>query len=70
MVFDQDSVQAPRIRKDANYESVRVTLTGKLDGARCLVEEPVAVCSTDADGLWNVIFCNRTVRKITLRNAQ
>jgi len=70
LVFDQDSMQAARIRKDANYESVRVTLTCKLDGARCLVEEPVAVCSTDADALWNVIFCNRTVRKINLRNAQ
>ena len=38
MVFDQGSVQATRIRKDANYEGVRVTLTGKLDVARCSVQ--------------------------------
>ena len=38
MVFDQGSVQATRIRKDANYEGVRVTLTGKLDSARCPVQ--------------------------------
>lgn len=38
MVFDQTSVQAARIRKDANYEGVRVTLTGKLDVARCSVQ--------------------------------
>lgn len=38
MVFDQDSVKAARIRKEANYEGVRVTLIGKLDGARCSVQ--------------------------------
>jgi len=38
VVFDQGSVQAARIRKDANYEGVRVTLTGKLDVARCPVQ--------------------------------
>jgi hypothetical protein len=38
MVFDQTSVQAARIRKDANYAGVRVTLTGKLDVARCSVQ--------------------------------
>ena len=38
MVFDQGSVQAGRIRKDANYEGVRVTLIGTLDGARCSVQ--------------------------------
>jgi hypothetical protein len=38
MVFDQTSVQAARICKDANYESVRVTLTGKLDVAGCPVQ--------------------------------
>lgn len=35
-----------------------------------LVEEPVAVRPTDADGLWKVVFCNRTVREFDLRNAQ
>jgi hypothetical protein len=38
MVFDQTSVQAARIHKDANYAGVRVTLTGKLDVARCSVQ--------------------------------
>ena len=38
MVFDQDSVKAARIRKEANYEGVRVTLLGTLDGARCSVQ--------------------------------
>lgn len=38
MVFDQGSVQAARIRKEANYEGVRVTLVGTLDGARCSVQ--------------------------------
>jgi hypothetical protein len=69
IVFDQTSVQAARIRKDANYEGVRVTLTDKLDGAHCSVGEPVEVRPTDADGLWNVVFCNRTVQEINLRNA-
>lgn len=38
MVFDRGSVQAARIRKEANYEGVRVTLLGTLDGARCSVQ--------------------------------
>ena len=38
MVFDQGTVQAARIRKEANYEGVRVTLLGTLDGARCSVQ--------------------------------
>lgn len=38
MLFDQGSVQADRIRKEANYEGVRVTLLGVLDGARCSVQ--------------------------------
>jgi hypothetical protein len=38
MIFDQGSVQAAPIRKEANYEGVRVTLNGTLDGARCSVQ--------------------------------
>ena len=38
MVFDQGSVQAARIRKEVNYEGVRVTLLGTLYGARCSVQ--------------------------------
>ena len=46
MLFDQDSVQATRIRKEANYEGVRVTLVGTLDGARCSVQ--ISCTSIDA----------------------
>ena len=38
MGYNQTSVQTARIRKGANYEGVRVTLTGKLDVARCSVQ--------------------------------
>jgi hypothetical protein len=38
MNFAPASVQSARIRKDANYEGVRVTLVGALDGARCSVQ--------------------------------
>jgi hypothetical protein len=38
MVFEQGSVQAARIRKEVNYEGVRVKLLGTLDGARCTVQ--------------------------------
>lgn len=38
MAFQQSSVQASRIRKEANYEGVRVTLLGTLDSARCPVQ--------------------------------
>nr|WP_313169450.1 nucleotidyl transferase AbiEii/AbiGii toxin family protein [Massilia oculi] len=38
IVFDQGSVQAARIRKEANYECVRVTLLGTLDCVRCSVQ--------------------------------
>ncbi len=36
--FQQDSVRASEIRKEANYAGVRVTLLGLLDGARCSVQ--------------------------------
>jgi predicted nucleotidyltransferase component of viral defense system len=38
IVFDHASVRAAPIRKEANYEGVRVTLTGTLDNARCSVQ--------------------------------
>ena len=38
IVFDQASVRAAPIRKEANYEGVRVTLIGTLDNARCSVQ--------------------------------
>lgn len=39
--FEQASVRAVEIRKDANYGGVRVTLVGTLDGARCAVQVDV-----------------------------
>lgn len=39
--YDRASVRAVEIRKDANYEGVRVTLVGTLDGARCAVQVDV-----------------------------
>lgn len=36
--FDHASVRAAPIRKEANYEGVRVTLVGTLDNARCSVQ--------------------------------
>jgi hypothetical protein len=41
ITFDPASVRAIEIRKDANYEGVRVTLLGALDGARCTVQVDV-----------------------------
>jgi predicted nucleotidyltransferase component of viral defense system len=38
MEFDSASVRATEIRKDANYEGVRITLVGTLDGARCAIQ--------------------------------
>lgn len=38
MVFDPASVKAEPIRKEANYEGMRVTLSGILDAARCSVQ--------------------------------
>lgn len=38
MTFDATTVLAGKIRKEANYAGVRVTLLGTLDGARCPVQ--------------------------------
>jgi hypothetical protein len=38
ILFDHASVRAAPIRKEANYEGVRVTLIGALDNARCSVQ--------------------------------
>jgi hypothetical protein len=39
--YDPASVLAAEIRKDANYEGVRITLLGTLDGARCAIQVDV-----------------------------
>jgi hypothetical protein len=38
MEYDQASVRAVEIRKDANYDGVRVTLLRTLNGARCAIQ--------------------------------
>lgn len=38
MAFDVASIRAEEIRKEANYAGIRLTLTGRLDGARCPVQ--------------------------------
>jgi hypothetical protein len=51
--FDLTSVRAASIRKEANYEGVRVTLIGALDNARCSVQIDVGYgdAVTPAPGL-------------------
>jgi len=46
MMFNPRTVQASEIRKEANYAGVRVTLLGKLDGARCSVQIDVGYGDT------------------------
>jgi hypothetical protein len=41
ITFDPASVKAEEIRKDANYPGVRITLLGRLDGARCPVQADI-----------------------------
>jgi len=38
IIFDDKSIKASEIRKDANYSGIRLTLTGLVDGARCPVQ--------------------------------
>ncbi|MES3022920.1 MAG: nucleotidyl transferase AbiEii/AbiGii toxin family protein [Pseudomonadota bacterium] len=56
MVFDQASVRATEIRKDANYEGVRVTLLGVLDGARCAIQIDVGYGDAVTPAAENVSF--------------
>jgi hypothetical protein len=56
MEYDQASVRAVEIRKDANYEGVRITLLGKLDGARCAIQIDVGYGDAVTPGADNVLF--------------
>lgn len=38
ITFDFESIRAEEIRKEANYQGIRVTLLGHVDGARCPVQ--------------------------------
>ena len=39
--FEPKSITAAEIRKDANYSGTRVTVLGKIDGAKCIVQVDV-----------------------------
>jgi hypothetical protein len=54
--YDQASVRAVEIRKDANYEGVRVTLLGTLDGARCAIQIDVGYGDAVTPAADNVLF--------------
>lgn len=54
--YDQASVRATEIRKDANYEGVRVTLLGTLDVARCAIQVDVGYGDAVTPAADSVIF--------------
>ena len=56
MAFDPASVQSMEIRKDANYEGVRVTLLGTLDRARCAIQVDVGYGDAVTPAADSVLF--------------
>jgi predicted nucleotidyltransferase component of viral defense system len=56
LVFDPKSVGAVEIRKDANYEGVRVTLQGTLDGARIAIQVDIGYGDAVTPAAENVLF--------------
>lgn len=56
MVFEAASVRAVEIRKEANYDGVRVTLLGLLDGARCAVQVDVGYGDAVTPAADSVVF--------------
>lgn len=58
--FDPESVKANEIRKEANYGGIRVTLIGRIDGARCSVQVDIgfgdAVVPAPEDVVYPVFF--------------
>jgi hypothetical protein len=56
MEFDPASVQSAEIRKDANYEGVRVTLCGTLDRARCVIQVDVGYGDAVTPAADSVLF--------------
>lgn len=54
--YDRSSVRAAEIRKDANYEGVRVTLLGTLDGARNAIQIDVGYGDAVTPRADNVLF--------------
>jgi predicted nucleotidyltransferase component of viral defense system len=56
ITFDQASVRAAEIRKDANYEGVRVTMLSILDGARCSIQIDVGYGDAVTPAADSVVF--------------
>ena len=56
MVYDKTSVRTVVIRKEANYDGVRVTLLGVLDGARCAVQVDVGYGDAVTPAADSVLF--------------
>ena len=56
MLFDPESARAAEIRKDANYEGVRVTLRATLDGARCAIQVDIGYGDAVTPAAENVVF--------------
>lgn len=56
MDYDAASVCVAKIRKDAGYEGVRVTLIGWLDGARCTVQVDVGYGDAVTPAAETVLF--------------
>lgn len=56
MAYEQASVRAVDIRKEANYDGVRVTLLGFLDGARCAVQVDVGYGDAVMPAAESVLF--------------
>jgi hypothetical protein len=54
--FDQASVRAVEIRKDANYGGLRINLMGTLDGARCAVQIDVGYGDAVTPAADDVLF--------------
>jgi predicted nucleotidyltransferase component of viral defense system len=54
--FDPASVRAAEIRKDANYEGLRITLLGTLDGAGCAIQVDVGYGDAVTPAADSVLF--------------
>lgn len=56
IVFDPDTVKAEEIRKDANYEGVRVTFTGLIGRVRCPIQVDIGYGDAVTPGALDVDY--------------
>lgn len=68
VAFQPDTVHATEIRKEANYDGVRVTLLGLIDGARCSIQIDIgfgdAVTPEPEDVLYPVMLSEFAAPKL------